>query len=104
MAGQHRAAAEQLDGPAGDPEAQQSAERRGGRALGIGEQRVGQAQAAGPGEIAGHGVGVDARHRDAVTLVVLMGLAKLAKLAESAGAAVQDVEEEHQRPPADELS
>lgn len=102
--GQHRAAAEELDLPASDPESPQPPERLGGAALRIGEQGVGESQALGPGAIVLDRVGIDAGDLDPGALVFGMAFAKLAKLAQSARRPVQDVEEQDQRPAWDELS
>jgi len=100
---EHRAAAEELDVPAADPEPPQAAERGGGGSLGVREERVGEPQALGPGAVARDRVGIDAGDLDLGALVFGMALAKLAKLAQSAGRPVEDVEEQDQRPRTDEL-
>ena len=101
---QHRAAAEELDPPVADPQAPETPERLGGGAVGVREDRVGEPQALGPGAVARDRVGIDAGDLDPGAPVLGMAFAKLAKLAQSAGRPVEDVEEQDQRPRADELS
>ena len=101
--GQHRAPAEELDLPAADSEPPQPPERLRCGSLRIGEQGVGESQAPGPSAVVLDRVGIDAGDLDPRALVFGMTFAKLAKLAESARRPVQDVEEQDQRPRADEL-
>lgn len=101
---QHRAAAEEFDRPAPDPQAPQPSEGLGGGPVRIGKHRVGESQALGPGAIVLDRVGIDRGDLDPGALELGMAFAKLAKFPQSPGCPVEYVEEQDQRPMRDELA
>jgi hypothetical protein len=96
-------APEEFDAPRADPDPPRDPECPRGRAVRIGEDRVGKGQALDPVKVGLRGLADDAGDRETALDEALVVCAKLAQLANSAGRAVPDVEEEDLRTEPDPL-